>query len=72
MGFESTTPIQALTLPVTLDGMDVVGEAQTGTGKTAAFAIPVLENLESERVPQASSSVRHASSVSRSQRRSRG
>ena len=53
MGFESTTPIQALTLPVTLDGMDVVGEAQTGTGKTAAFAIPVLENLEPERVPQA-------------------
>lgn len=53
MGFEGTTPIQALTLPVTLDGMDVVGEAQTGTGKTAAFAIPLLENLEPERVPQA-------------------
>jgi len=53
MGFERTTPIQSITLPVTLDGMDVVGEAQTGTGKTAAFSIPILENLEPERVVQA-------------------
>jgi ATP-dependent RNA helicase DeaD len=45
MGFEETTPIQTQTIPVILEGKDVVGQAQTGTGKTAAFAIPVLEKI---------------------------
>ena len=46
MGFEETTPIQTQTIPVILEGKDVVGQAQTGTGKTAAFAIPVLEMID--------------------------
>ncbi len=46
MGFEETTPIQSLALPSILEGKDVIGQAQTGTGKTAAFGIPVLEMLD--------------------------
>ncbi len=46
MGFEEATPIQAQAIPVILSGEDVVGQAQTGTGKTAAFGIPVLQNME--------------------------
>ncbi|MDZ4171094.1 MAG: DEAD/DEAH box helicase [Methanobacteriaceae archaeon] len=45
MGFEEATPIQSLTIPVALTGKDVIGQAQTGTGKTAAFGIPLLENV---------------------------
>ncbi|BDZ70757.1 DEAD/DEAH box helicase [Methanobacterium petrolearium] len=45
MGFEEATPIQSLVLPHILNGRDVIGQAQTGTGKTAAFGIPVLEML---------------------------
>ena len=44
-GWETPTPIQALALPELLDGEDVVGLAQTGSGKTAAFAIPLIEGL---------------------------
>lgn len=44
-GWETPTPIQALALPALLDGRDVVGLAQTGSGKTAAFGIPLLEAL---------------------------
>src|SRR5215212_10556172 len=44
-GWKTPTPIQALALPELLDGEDVVGLAQTGSGKTAAFAIPLIENL---------------------------
>jgi ATP-dependent RNA helicase RhlB len=44
-GFSECTPIQALTLPLTLAGRDVAGQAQTGTGKTAAFLIAVLSRL---------------------------
>ena len=47
MGFEEATPIQSLALPPILEGKDVIGQAQTGTGKTAAFGIPVLERLDS-------------------------
>ena len=43
MGFEEPTPIQAESIPVALQGADMIGQAQTGTGKTAAFGIPVLE-----------------------------
>jgi ATP-dependent RNA helicase DeaD len=45
MGFEEPTPIQVLALPETLAGKDIIGQAQTGTGKTAAFAITVLEKI---------------------------
>lgn len=43
MGFEEPSPIQAQVIPVILEGRDVLGQAQTGTGKTAAFGIPVVE-----------------------------
>ena len=46
LGYESPTPIQAKTIPLLLEGHDVIGTAQTGTGKTAAFALPILEQLE--------------------------
>lgn len=46
MGFEETTPIQAEAVPVILSGRDVIGQAQTGTGKTAAFGIPMLERID--------------------------
>ena len=45
MGYKAPTPIQARAIPVALKGKDLLGLAQTGTGKTAAFAIPILENL---------------------------
>lgn len=45
MGYEKPTPIQAQAIPIALDGRDIMGSAQTGTGKTAAFAIPVIEKL---------------------------
>lgn len=44
-GYESPTPIQSKAIPVILDGRDVLGLAQTGTGKTAAFALPILQKL---------------------------
>lgn len=44
-GYSEATPIQGKTIPLLLDGKDVVGIAQTGTGKTAAFAIPILQKL---------------------------
>lgn len=47
MGFEEMSPIQSQAIPVLLDGKDVIGQAQTGTGKTAAFGIPILEMTDS-------------------------
>src|SRR5689334_10633500 len=44
--YTQPTPIQAAFIPKALDGLDVIGQAKTGTGKTAAFAIPILEMLE--------------------------
>lgn len=44
-GYESPSPVQAGVIPPALDGQDVMGQAQTGTGKTAAFTIPILEQL---------------------------
>ncbi|MFC1757894.1 DEAD/DEAH box helicase [Planctomycetota bacterium] len=55
-GYHNPSPIQAGVIPVALDEVDVVGQAQTGTGKTAAFAIPILELLDTnprDRTPQA-------------------
>lgn len=46
-GFEKPSPIQAALIPLALDGLDVIGQARTGTGKTAAFSIPILEQLDS-------------------------
>jgi len=46
MGFSEATPIQSQSIPVLLDGRDVIGQAQTGTGKTAAFAIPAIERTD--------------------------
>jgi ATP-dependent RNA helicase DeaD len=46
MGFEEASPIQSETIPLMLTGKDIIGQAQTGTGKTAAFAIPTIENLD--------------------------
>ncbi|MCB5952118.1 DEAD/DEAH box helicase [Enterococcus sp. BWT-B8] len=45
-GFEEATPIQAETIPLGLQGKDVIGQAQTGTGKTAAFGLPMLEKID--------------------------
>ncbi|EGR1044292.1 DEAD/DEAH box helicase [Vibrio cholerae] len=54
MGFVSPTPIQAAAIPVLLDGRDALGKAQTGTGKTAAFSLPLLNKLNlSQYKPQA-------------------
>src|SRR6188508_573777 len=44
-GYETPTPIQAQAIPVVLAGKDVIGSAQTGTGKTAAFSLPILQRL---------------------------
>jgi len=46
VGYESPSPIQAATIPPLLEGSDVLGQAQTGTGKTAAFALPILSRIE--------------------------
>jgi ATP-dependent RNA helicase DeaD len=46
VGYELPTAIQAQTIPLLLEGRDVLGQAQTGTGKTAAFALPILSNLD--------------------------
>jgi ATP-dependent RNA helicase DeaD len=46
VGYEAPTPIQAKTIPPLLAGRDLIGQAQTGTGKTAAFAIPILQALD--------------------------
>ena len=54
VGYESPSPIQAATIPHMLEGADVVGQAQTGTGKTAAFALPILSRIDlQQRAPQA-------------------
>ncbi len=46
MGFEEASPIQAQAIPVQLEGRDIIGQAQTGTGKTAAFGIPLLQKVD--------------------------
>ena len=46
VGYESPSPIQAATIPVLLAGRDMIGQAQTGTGKTAAFALPLLSHIK--------------------------
>ncbi|MCA9766641.1 MAG: DEAD/DEAH box helicase [Carnobacterium sp.] len=46
LGFEEATPVQAQTIPLALEGKDVIGQAQTGTGKTAAFGLPMLQKID--------------------------
>ena len=48
-GFEEPTPIQSKTIPLVLSGIDVIGQAQTGTGKTAAFGLPLLQKIDYSR-----------------------
>lgn len=49
IGFEEATPIQSATIPLALEGKDVIGQAQTGTGKTAAFGLPMLDKIDTEK-----------------------
>lgn len=51
LGFEEPTPIQVSTIPLILNGQDIIGQAQTGTGKTAAFGIPVIELCPKGKAP---------------------
>ena len=54
VGYESPSPIQRETIPTLLEGRDLIGQAQTGTGKTAAFALPILSRIDvARREPQA-------------------
>ncbi|EUJ30747.1 ATP-dependent RNA helicase [Listeria floridensis FSL S10-1187] len=46
MGFEEATPIQEKTIPIGLEGKDLIGQAQTGTGKTAAFGLPMIQKID--------------------------
>src|SRR5215204_73792 len=53
LGFEQAAPIQAEAIPLLLEGRDVVGQSQTGSGKTAAFAAPAIEKVDvTKRAPQ--------------------
>jgi ATP-dependent RNA helicase DeaD len=51
IGFEEPTPIQVSTIPLIMGGHDIIGQAQTGTGKTAAFGIPIVEKCQNGRNP---------------------
>jgi ATP-dependent RNA helicase DeaD len=54
VGYERPSPIQAETIPILLGGSDLLGQASTGTGKTAAFALPILSRIDfAQRAPQA-------------------
>ena len=71
LGYTDPTAIQEQAIPELLAGHDVIGQAQTGTGKTAAFGLPMLQYLDPElrATPRRSFSLRRASSASRSRRR---
>ena len=53
LGYDEPTPVQEQAIPVMLSTSDVIAQAQTGTGKTAAFALPIVQRLRDEQVPQA-------------------
>ncbi|MBN8221485.1 MAG: DEAD/DEAH box helicase [Spirochaetes bacterium] len=53
MGFREASPVQEKAIPILLEGHDLIGQAQTGTGKTAAFAIPVVERISNDKRLQA-------------------
>src|SRR4051794_1206902 len=46
LGYENLTPIQAQSIPILLQGKDVIGQSKTGSGKTAAFTLPILQKLK--------------------------
>ncbi|MGV2787641.1 DEAD/DEAH box helicase, partial [Clostridium perfringens] len=48
LGFEEATPIQSQSIPIALTGKDMIGQAQTGTGKTAAFGLPLIHKIAKE------------------------
>ena len=52
MNFEETTPVQALTIPIILEGKDIIACAQTGTGKTAAYVLPIIGELSRYSFPK--------------------
>ena len=52
IGYETPSPIQAQCIPVLLDRRDLLGQAQTGTGKTAAFALPILEGIDIKHIDE--------------------
>ena len=58
VGYETPSPIQAQTIPLLLEGKDVVGQAQTGTGKTAGFTLPLLQRLSESEAPEGRRPVR--------------
>ncbi len=58
LGYEEPTPIQIQAIPPLLDGQDLLGCAQTGTGKTAAFALPILQRLEERPLPSGERPIR--------------
>jgi ATP-dependent RNA helicase DeaD len=51
LGYEEATPVQRATIPLLLEGRDLLGQAETGTGKTAAFALPMLQRIGDQRPP---------------------
>ena len=61
MGFEEATPIQAKAIPEVMTGQDIIGQAQTGTGKTASFGIPMLQKVDPKNNWQSSQQMRSVS-----------
>ena len=57
INWDSATEIQRDTIPIALKGLDVIGQARTGSGKTGAFGIPILNAIEAERLPSSSNFV---------------
>ena len=64
--FETPTPIQHKAIPIALEGKDVIGIAQTGTGKTIAFGIPMVQRLANERGPLTAPAETHGQSSRKS------
>src|SRR5688572_26136187 len=60
LGYEEPTPIQCAAIPPLLAGRDVLGQAATGTGKTAAFALPLLQRLEADNASKTDGTTRRA------------